>query len=244
MSITHIFFDAHDVLIDRARLGSCYAERLGQIMTARYGGAAAAWAEANRQVVADWDSYYTDLDLSGDDGIADMWEGIFRTTRALFRLTGTPEPEHQDLIVLSRELPGLATEGCDALYPEVPEVVAELDEAGLLLGAISQAPTNQLRAALAPVLPHFKLPIWGADTAERFDKDIERYRLAAAHVGAAPRNCLVLDDKISPLLNATAAGMHAIQVRRESPYPPRLIEHVLPDLRGLVAFCLEQSQRS
>ena len=123
-------------------------------------------------------------------------------------------------------------------------MLAELDEAGLLLGAISQAPTNQVRAALAPVLPHFKLPIWGADASERFEKDIERYRLAAAHAGATPRNCLVLDDKISPLLNATAAGMHAIQVRREALYPLRLIEHVLPDLRGLVAFCLERSERS
>ncbi len=243
MSITHVFFDVHDVLVDRVRLGRCYDLRLGQILTTRYGGTAAAWAEANRRVIADWDSYYTDLNLGGSDGIADMWEGIFRTTRALFRLAEVPEPAHEELIALSRELPGLATEGCDALYPEVPEVLAELDGAGLLLGAISQAPTNQLRAALAPVLRHFKLPIWGADASERFEKDIERYRFAAAHAGAAPRNCLVLDDKISPLLNATAAGMHAIQIRRASPYPPRLIEHVLPDLRGLVAYCLEQGER-
>ena len=179
-------------------------------MAARYGGTAAAWRSANLRIVADWDSYYADLNLSGSDGIADMWEGIFRTTRALFRLTGIPEPAHDELIALSRQLPGLAAADCDVLYPEVPEVLAELDGAGLLLGAISQAPTNQLRAALAPVLPHFKLPIMGADAADRFEKDIERYRLAAIKAAAAPGNCLVLDDKISPLLNATAAGMHAI----------------------------------
>ncbi len=110
-------------------------------------------------VVADWDSYYADLNLSGDDGIADMWEGIFRTTRALFRLTGIPEPDKSELIALSRELPGLAAEGSDVLYPEVPEVLAELDDAGLLLGVISHAPTNQIRAVLAPVLLAFQ----GAD---------------------------------------------------------------------------------
>lgn len=235
MTITHIFFDVHDVLVDRARLKLCYATNLGRIMAQRYGSTAVAWEQANHHVVADWDSYYADLNLSGDDGIADMWEGIFRTTRALFRLVGVPEPPKDELIALSRELPGLAANGCDVLYPEVPEVLAELDAAGLLLGAVSHALVNQIRAALAPVLHRFKAPVWGADNAERFDKDVERYRFATLAARAAPECCLVIDDKREPLLNAQAAGMQTIRVDRNAATPEA---GVLPDLRGVIDFCL------
>ena len=106
MSITHIFFDVHDVLVNRAPFGRCYGENLDRSCRRATVERRQRGGSANQRMVADWDSYYTDLDLSGSDGIADMWEGIFRTTRALFRLTGIPEPAHEELIALSRELPG------------------------------------------------------------------------------------------------------------------------------------------
>src|SRR5690348_13881004 len=123
MTITHIFFDLHGTLADGAKVHVFYSTRLGQILSPRYGGVPDAWAQANRTVLADWVSYFVDLDLEGDHGLADMWEGYFRTTRAMFRLVGVPEPPHDELVQLSRELPGLAVEGCDALYPEVRDVL-------------------------------------------------------------------------------------------------------------------------
>jgi len=223
-------------------LGRCYAENIGRIMAQRYGLTPADWAQANRQILADWDSYYTDLNLSGDDGIADMWEGVFRTTRALFRLTGAAEPPKEELIALSRELPGLAASGCDVLYPEVPSVLAQLDAAGLLLGVISHSFTNQIRASIAPVLHHFKGVIWSADYSGRFDKDVERYQLAAARI--APKNCLVLDDKIESLQAARDAGMQTLQICRTQPDQPNTSHCALSDLRGLVDYCLRQEAPS
>lgn len=238
MSLTHIFFDVHDVLVDRTRLGESYTERLGVIMTERYGFTADAWTGAYRRILADWDSYYADLNLSGDNGIDDMWEGIYRTTRALFRLTGAPEPDKPELTALSRELPGLAAQGGDVLYPEATEVVERLDEAGLILGVISHSLINQIHASLAPILHHFKGPIWGADNAGRFDKDVQRFRSAADSAGAALENCLMLDDKQEPLLNAKRAGMHAIQIRRDPATPAFAVDAVLPDLRDVVDYSL------
>ena len=92
------------------------------------------------------------------------------------------------------------------LYPEVPEVLAQLDAAGLLLGVISHSLTNQIRASLAPVLHHFKGAIWSADNAGRFEKDVERYQLGRSARIAAPENCLVLDDKMKPLLKRPPRG--------------------------------------
>jgi HAD superfamily hydrolase (TIGR01509 family) len=239
VTITHIFFDVHDVLVDTAPLGMVYAANLGRIMAERYGLTPADWTQANHRVTADWYSYYADLNLSGDDGIADMWEGLYRTTRALFRLTGTPEPPKAELTALSRELPGLAARG-DVLYPEVPNVLRQLDNAGLVLGVISHALSSHIRGALAPVLPHFKGTIWGADNAERFDKDVQRYQAALLHARVAPQNCLVLDDKPEPIENARRAGMQAIQICRKPPLLPEA--SVFPDLRPLVEYCLLQAE--
>lgn len=243
MTLTHVFFDAHDVLVDRARLRDVYQARLGVIMTERYGLTPAAWAKAYRQIVADWDSYYADLNLSGDDGIADMWEGVFRTTRALFRLSGAPEPDKPELTTLSRELPALAVQGGDVLYPEAGDVVARLDSAGLILGVICHSMVSQLEAMLAPIRRHFRGAIWGADNAERFEKDAQRYQSAALSAGVALESCLMLDDKELPLLNAKQAGMRAIQIRRDPAAPAFAVDAVLPDLRGLVDYCLAPSER-
>lgn len=240
MTITHIFFDVHDVLVDTTPLSKAYAANLGEIMAARYGSTPADWSQANRRVSADWYSYYADLNLSGDDGIADMWEGLYRTTRALFRLTGTPEPTKAELTALARELPGLAARG-DVLYPEVPDVLRQLDDAGLVLGVVSHALSSHIRGVLTPVLPHFKGMIWGADNAERFEKDVQRYRAAAFHAHAAPENCLVLDDKPEPIENARRAGMQAIQICRKPPFPANN-GTVFPHLRPLVEHCLLQAE--
>ncbi len=67
--ITHVFFDVHDVLVDREPLKLYYAETLGQIMAARYGKTPDDWARAYHRVVQDWFSYYADLNLSGDEGL-------------------------------------------------------------------------------------------------------------------------------------------------------------------------------
>lgn len=244
MTLTHIFFDVHDVLADRARLSAVYHQRLGIIMTERYGLTPAVWGAAYQQIVIDWDSYYADLNLSGDDGIADMWEGVFRTTRALFRLSGAPEPDKPELTALSRELPALAVDGGDVLYPEAAEVVARLDGAGLVLGVISHSMVSQIEAMLAPVRQHFKGMIWGADNAGRFEKDVQRYQMAALSAGAVLENCLMLDDKELPLLHARRAGMQAIQIRRDPAQPAFAVDAVLPDLRGLVAYTFTPEKES
>jgi beta-phosphoglucomutase-like phosphatase (HAD superfamily) len=210
-------------------------------MAQRYGLTPAVWAQANRQIVADWDSYYTDLNLSGEDGIAHMWEGVFRTTRALFRLTGTPEPPKAELTALARELPGLAATGCAVLYAEVPDVLAALDRAGIILGVISHSLDNQIRASLASVLHHFKGTIWSADYAGRFDKDVQRYQLAAAAAHTATAACLAVDDKPTPLLNARRAGMQTLQVCRNCSDHDQSDMQFSPDLRGLVDYCLRLS---
>src|SRR5688500_4686676 len=124
--ITHVFFDLVGTLVDRRKLLPCYSSELGRVMTERYGSHPKEWMEAYVRVMEDWDSYYADLDLGGENGMAHMWEGLYRTTRALFRLTNTTEPSKKEIQELSRELPGLASANCDALYDDVRPIMDDL----------------------------------------------------------------------------------------------------------------------
>jgi FMN phosphatase YigB (HAD superfamily) len=217
MPISHIFFDLHGTLADSALVHRCYSAGLGRVLSARYGGTPEAWIQANRAIVADWDSYFTDLDLAGDEGLAHMWEGYFRTTRALFRLTATPEPSKAELLALTRELPGLAVEGCDTLYPEARAVVVQLHAAGYVLCAASNALLGQVRATLAGggILDCFAGPLLAADVAEQWVKDAQYYRIAALRAGVPPQQCLVVDNELSALAGARQAAMRTALIDRE-----------------------------
>jgi beta-phosphoglucomutase-like phosphatase (HAD superfamily) len=236
--ISHIFFDLHGTLIDSARLHPCYSTRLGEIMAARYGGLPENWSEANRSILADWDSYYTDLNLSGDEGMNHLWEGMYRTTRALFRLTETPEPEHNDLTNLARELAGLVSQKCDALFPEVRPLVEQLHKMGFHLGVTTHIIVTQARGILTGggIIEYFDAPIIGADSAGQVDKDEGYYRFVVGQTRVAPEHCLIVDDQSLPLRGAKAAGMRTLQVFRgmlkNSP-----ADHILHgDLSGLTTY--------
>lgn len=209
MVITHIFFDLHGTLIDGQRMLQHYRRGVGQIMAGRYGKTPALWEEADRRIVADWDSYFADLNLSGDDMMGDLREGWLRVTRALFRLTATPEPPISEIAALAMELPTSAPAYGDALYEDARQVITHLHQQGYQLGIVTHALEGQANAALqgARMLDYFAAPIVGADTVEQFDKD-RLFFLKAAHLAQVnPARCLVVDDSPQAIAGAKLAGM-------------------------------------
>jgi FMN phosphatase YigB (HAD superfamily) len=233
--ITHIFFDLHGTLVDSARLTPCYALNLGRVMAERYGGSPEAWTQANLAINADWDSYFADLDLDGDEGIQDMWEGMLRTTRALFRLTGISEPDLPTVTALSRELPYLATCKCDAFYPDAREMVQHLHRAGFVLGIATHATTPQTRGTLvgAGVLECFDGLLLCPDVTGRFQKD-EQFFLSSP---VPPENSLLVDDSPGSISGAKASGMHTVLIARTAPPANHPAHHLLTgDLSGLQPY--------
>ncbi len=213
----------------------CYAAQLGQVMAERFGGQPGSWTEANRRILADWDSYYADLDLGGEHGLEDLREGEVRTTRALFRLTQTPEPDHEALMVLARELPYQVSRRCDTFYSDSKPVLERLHAAGYILGIASHATSAQSRGILeggsVPML--FKGPILGPDVTESFIKN--RQFFAAANLD--PQTCLVVDSQAEGIRGAKAAGMRTVQPLRRPAQPTPAADHVLHgDLTELLAY--------
>lgn len=235
--ISYIFFDLHGTLIDGAALHPCYSASLGQYMAQRFGRTPAEWADANRRVLADWDSYYADLDLTGDRGIEDMWEGLFRTTRAMFRLLDVIPPDRASLRALSRAIPGAVTRECNALYADSRPVIERLCAAGIMLGVTSHALEEQSRGLLrgGDVLRYFAAPIIGPDNADRFNKDETFYRFAAHQAGIDPALCLTIDDSLQCLRGAQAAGFQVLHIARRpsAPTSPHITH--MRDLYGLLA---------
>lgn len=216
MSITHVFFDLHGTLIESQRLHPCYSEGVGKVMAARYGGTAEKWSAVHRQIVAEWAVYYADLNLSGDDGLRDMDEGMFRTTRALFRLAHFPEPPPEEIKTLARHLLEFAPEACPALYPDVLPVLEQLFAAGYQLGIAAHAPSYQAKGILrgSQIAHFFAAPLVGPDLTEEFEKNAAFYGCAARLAAVSPENCLIVDDHPKAIGGAQAAGMHGILLGR------------------------------
>lgn len=149
MTFSHVFFDLNGVLVDTGRLQPQYEKALGRFLAARYGGAAADWSAAYRRVVADWDSYYADLDFSGEDSLDHLWEGQTRVLRALFRLTGHAYPDLAAMRQLVEAHHDAVCSQCDALYPDVRPALAALREAALTLGIVSNSVLGHVRGLLA-----------------------------------------------------------------------------------------------
>lgn len=215
--ISHAFFELPGVLADPARLRAGYPVHLGAVMAVRYGSTPDSWAKAYIRMREDWDSYWSDLNLKGDEPLADLWEGMFRTTRALFRLVSVAEPGKDELIAFSRVLPGLVYERFDALYPQARALLEMLRVEGVCLHVATHWTVGAARGLLAGggAAAYFAEPIFGMDATGVFDKD---YVYLALKVGASPECCLVVDGDPLSLAQARAAGMHTALMQGENDF--------------------------
>ncbi|MCZ7543861.1 MAG: HAD-IA family hydrolase [Anaerolineae bacterium] len=248
--IKAVFFDLHGVLVDPYIIHERLPAVQGALLAGRYGGDPAAWAAAHRAIRADWDSYWADLDLDGEDGIDAFWEGELRVLRAHFRLTGTPYPPLSELQQLARARRYLVLRQIDAAYPDAAPAVAALAGMGFRLGVVSNAATAHCQGALegAGLLPYFDGLIVGSDTVQSFSKGPEAYGLAARRAGVSPQACAVFDDNADGVTGARAVDAHVVLVERPERRDRRPLDKarraahaVLPGLSAAVRYVRELS---
>lgn len=202
--MTTIFFELHGVLIDPEGEREAAALAQAQVLSTRFGTSVEAWLKAGQQIEADWDSYYADLDLGGDEGYRDFLEGEFRTLRARFRLTDTPEPTAAVIRSLADDLAYTGASAARAWFPDIGATVEALHQAGHRLGIVTNRRTAYIRGMLegGDLAGYFTGPFIGVDTVEQFVKDAMFYRkltLAAAQ-------CLIVDRDSRSLDAAREAG--------------------------------------
>lgn len=100
------------------------------------------------------------------------------------------------------------------LIPGVAGTLATLSRLVRMAVVTSSQPDNfALQHARTGIRDHFELVLTGADFT-RFKPDPEPYRLAAARLGVAPEDCLVVEDSERGLVSARRAGMRCLVIPR------------------------------
>src|SRR5215475_14851200 len=126
-------------------------------------------------------------------------------------------------LVESRPLPAL---------PGVLSLLAEVRAASLPHALVTSSEPAVVDAVLARLDVRFDVIVCAADvTAAK--PDPEGYRLAAAKLGADPRQCIALEDSPNGVTAAEAAGYRVVAVPSVVPVPDRPGRMILPTLAGV-----------
>jgi FMN phosphatase YigB (HAD superfamily) len=224
--VSHIFFALYGVLIDPLKVKRQYPSAVAAVLSMHYGETPALWESAFRRVLQDWDNYYADLDLAGENGVNNLWEGMYRTTRAIFRLASQPEPPRSELMALSRQLPQFASARCQASYSDVRKLVKTFKRNGMSLAVFAPMSAGQISGLLlgGEILNCFDRII-GFDTVERFNYDADYWKLAVIKAKAATEKCLVVAAELDTLTDARSIGMKTALIDQSYAIDPDLASH-------------------
>lgn len=220
-----LLFDCVGMLIAGHKMRRCYQHNMAQIMSARYGQSPAFWQAVDQKIVSDWASYHADLNFSGDEGIADMHEALFRVTRALFTIANMPEPPKPDITALSQDFISVP---CDdsIVLPDVRATLAKYHEVGHRLATFAHLLNRQLKAITAP-LPMIRQHI-GADTLNHYEHDTQFFVKVAHYLKTSPENIAVITQRPATSDKASQSGFKTVLVRQSSAFCTYL-KHSLGD---------------
>jgi len=118
------------------------------------------------------------------------------------------------------------------VMPGARELLAEVAAAGVPYGLVTSSERPVMEAVLARLEVRFPVTVCGDDVS-RSKPDPEPYLLAAAKVGAGPRQCAALEDSPNGVAAAEAAGCLTVAVPSMVPIPPagtRLVVRSLTEL--------------
>jgi HAD superfamily hydrolase (TIGR01509 family) len=118
------------------------------------------------------------------------------------------------------------------VLPGARELIAEVAAAGVPYGLVTSSERPIMAAVLDRLEVTFPVTVCGDDVS-RSKPDPEPYLLAAAKVGADPRQCVALEDSPNGVAAAEAAGCVTVAVPSLVPIPPASTRLVVSSLAEL-----------
>jgi len=118
------------------------------------------------------------------------------------------------------------------VLPGARELIAEVAAAGVPYGLVTSSERPVMEAVLARLEVTFPVTVCGDDVSHS-KPDPEPYLLAAAKVGADPRQCVALEDSPNGVAAAEAAGCMTVAVPSLVPIPPAPTRLVVSSLAEL-----------
>ncbi|GEM_PF-890396 len=183
-----------EILLDHHALGETMPAALASVMAAHHGQDAGAWQDAYLKIVADWDSYWADLSLDGQDSLAQWREGRWRIIRALFRLMHMPEPPLDAIPLYLDEIPYEIGQRCEGWKPRSVEALKELARQGFGLSILA---AYQPAALIRGLLDQDQLgePVcraFGPDEIGQFGLEGISWDYIAGMTGSDPSCCVYI----------------------------------------------------
>lgn len=200
-----VLFDMDGLLVDTEPL---WFEVESSVM-ARLGG---SWGPSDQQALVGGS-----LNKSLDYLLGKATRPASRETVARWMVEGMVE------LLTTRPVPVL---------PGARELLAEVAGAGVPYGLVTSSERPVMEAVLARLEVTFPVTVCGDDVSHS-KPDPEPYLLAAAKVGADPRQCVALEDSPNGVAAAEAAGCVTVAVPSLVPIPPaptRLVVRSLAEL--------------
>ncbi len=118
------------------------------------------------------------------------------------------------------------------VLPGARELIAEVAAAGVPYGLVTSSERPIMAAVLDRLEVTFPVTVCGDDVSHS-KPDPEPYLLAAAKVGADPRQCVALEDSPNGVAAAEAAGCVTVAVPSLVPIPPASTRLVVSSLAEL-----------
>lgn len=218
-----LLFKCIGVLVDGRAMRQNYQNNMAQIMTKRYGKSPDIWLSADKQIVADWADYHADLNFSGEDGIADIHEGLFRVTCALFKITQVDEPSKSEITVLAQDLMTVPYTQ-DIFFAGVLDVLERCQQAGYEIGIFSYFLQKQV-SGMFQNIPHIKYII-GADTLNHYEHDANYFLKLSSHLKTSPNNVIVISNSAQINSAAIQTGMNTLLVGQSSALLKQELKHL------------------
>jgi HAD superfamily hydrolase (TIGR01509 family) len=118
------------------------------------------------------------------------------------------------------------------IMPAAAELVAAVDASGLPYALVTSSQRRFVDAVLAQTGLRFPVVVTGSDVS-RGKPDPEPYLLATRRLNVPPSSCLVLEDSITGVTAAEAAGCFVVAVPTLGGIEPRPGRRVRSSLRGV-----------
>ena len=224
MSRPVLFFDDGGVMNDNSLRGSQWQRYVGDFLSARLGGEAASWAEANAVAVPPlWPKYQPIMGGFGDpnDDVKAMWESYqLEWVRSMAQHVGLLLPlSDAECIALAREASIYTTERVHAAFPGVIETLRRLHADGYILHTASNQVSHEMDGYLRGmgVRELFPRRLYGHDLLGIGKGHRLYYDRLFADTGVEPEDAIVFDDSPRILPFAADAGARTVLVSRERP---------------------------
>lgn len=209
MTLTHLIVDWH-LLCDPVKIRQALITGIARTFHNDYGLTLTQWETWTRTIFADWDDYFADLNFSEDEGLKDYWEGWFRVGRAILRLSGLPEPTHDELTTLARRLPcQLLT---DVWFDDGLVFYQSIRSKAISLILISYGLHCQVDSAVQGM----QAESIGFDTLEIFEHDATYFQRLAMHKRLIPAQTGVIVRSVKVIESAKSVGFKGIVSQQQN----------------------------